>query len=85
METVLTLCTGGRDGALMLWDSREPARWDDETGSALSSPALAIQDAHKNQDTAAESARKRRRSVSHLLTLVALATLDQNVVLLSMI
>lgn len=49
----------------MLWDSREPARWDDETGSALSSPALAIQDAHKNQDIAAESARKRRRSVSH--------------------
>ena len=56
---------GARDGSLMLWDSREPASWDDAFGLALSSPALVIHDAHKLADTAAESARKRRRSVSH--------------------
>lgn len=55
---------GARDGALMLWDSREPARWDNDSGLALSSPALAIHDAHRLSDSAAESARKRRKSVS---------------------
>lgn len=54
---------GARDGALMVWDSREPARFDDETGLALSAAALVIQNAHKFSEPVTDTARKRRRTV----------------------
>ena len=47
----------------MVWDCREAARWDADTGVAVNSPVMVIEDAHKYVSNAAESARKRRKQV----------------------
>ena len=54
---------GARDGALMVWDAREVARWDADRGVAVNTPVMVMEDAHKYVSCAAESARKRRKQV----------------------
>ncbi len=54
---------GARDGALMVWDSREVAKWDADRGVTTNSPVMVMKDAHKYISSAAESARKRRKQV----------------------
>ena len=57
------VCVGARDGALMVWDSREAARWDGERRVGINSPVMVMEDAHKYVNT--ESTRKRRKQASH--------------------
>ena len=58
----ISCMTGARDGALMVWDSREAARWDNDRQVGVNGPVMVMEDAHKY--VSIESARKRKKQAS---------------------
>ncbi|KAL0019055.1 hypothetical protein WJX79_000368 [Trebouxia sp. C0005] len=75
--------SGARDGALMVWDCREAARWDADRGVAVNSPVMVIEDAHKYVNNTAESARKRRKQVESKQSVTSAVFLHEGQVLAS--